>query len=55
MQNTFISNQIYMFCGKYSRLARRLRYVKAVSLVVNTRVMVHPAVTCERHSRMFYR
>ena len=27
-------------------------YVK-VSLVVNTRVMVHPAVACEGHSRMF--
>ena len=44
-----------MFCGKYSMLARRLKYVQAVSLGVNTRVMVHPAVTCERHSRMFYR
>lgn len=55
MQNPFTCNQIYMFCGNYSKLARRLRYLQAVSLVVNTRVMVHPAVTCERHSRMFYK
>jgi len=55
MQNPFTYNQIYMFCGNYSKLARRLRYLQAVSLVVNTRVMVHPAVTCERHSRMFYK
>ena len=48
------SDFLLVFC-RFWVLARRLEYVKAVSLVVNTRVMVHPAVTCERHGRMFYK
>lgn len=38
----------------FELMACSLKYVEAVSLVVNTRVMVHPTVACEGHSRMFY-